>query len=138
MSITRAAAGYVCLVLLPVAALIGVLRAGEFIKAPMTIEGDWNLHLDNPPSCGPKFAPATRPAMKISQSGIFVQITLNTLSGNSLDGEAEAGSLHARSRQLLLTASRLSPSSIDGVFQVPGNSSCPTVPFHAERPSALP
>jgi hypothetical protein len=85
---------YVILVALPLLGLVGVLRSGRGLVAPISVDGVWKFSADGAdPSagrCGKSLASLQDSLVTISQSGKRLSLSLNDLSLN--EGPAAAGS----------------------------------------------
>lgn len=144
---------YIFLVILPLVALAGILKAGKSVSAPVSIDGTWNLRFDSAQidtlPCGKALTvkPAT---IAIAQSGKTFVLSFpggpklaatGTLEGTMLhaslvepaesrEGQCAAGS------QLALLASvdkRVDSSLLTGTLSAPNCPSCASVGFQAER-----
>ena len=64
---------YAVLVILPLLALVGILKSGRGLRAPASIDGTWRLNLDSSKldslPCGKELAAMPDKEMLISQSG---------------------------------------------------------------------
>lgn len=149
---------YVCLVLLPLAALAGILRAGRGVKAPISVDGAWNLQIDsaqlNSLPCGKTLAASSENAIVLSQSGKSFLLTFGSgprVSANGmLDGTAlrasltpskewsmEAGCGAGRHLSLIATIDPSArPKAMRGTLSVDNCSSCALVEFHAVQQTA--
>jgi hypothetical protein len=87
---------YVCLVGLPLLCLIGVLRAGQRLVAPVSVSGAWTMDVNldsiaNAP-CRELLSNLKPPNFSISQSGKSLVIGLNnpqkTVLAGSIEGTA--------------------------------------------------
>lgn len=95
---------YTLLVGLPILGLIGVLKSGRSVAAPVSIDGLWKIKID--PGrvallpCGRALAKAPETALAISQSG--KNFTLSLAEGPKSSG---AGTINGRAIQASLTPS---------------------------------
>jgi hypothetical protein len=80
---------YILLVGLPILGLVGILKRGHKITAPVSVDGVWKLHADAAHlaalPCGKSLAAAPDIAMAISQSG-------GNFTWSLVDGPKSAGS----------------------------------------------
>lgn len=144
---------YAILVILPLFALAGILRAGQTVKAPISVDGAWNLQIDSAQlaslPCGKTLAATPDKAIVISQSGKgFVLAFANgpkaaasgTLEGTTLraslipsaDWLRETGCVAGQ--QLSLTATvdlNTRPRSIAGKLSADNCESCTPVALAA-------
>ena len=146
--------GYVLLVGLPLAGLLGILEAGRKLTAPISVEGQWKLDADLRESgmrCAESLAANGHPTVIISQSGKSLIATLKgstkasglgtiertTLSmGAVRPGSSLSGTPCDDGQPLSFTATvgpRANPRSMSGVLFVNGCSPCAPVAFHAAR-----
>ena len=153
---------YLVLVGLPLAGLLGILRVGRALTPPPPIGGEWvvetALPAGLPESCAARLRPAARqPALTLSQSGIYLSLTLRGEKGAAtLDGRLREDSLFASAEPRARTASRgaecealdglrldaalqHSPGGaarLNGTLAVPGCGGCAPARFTAVRASA--
>ncbi|MGA8763258.1 MAG: hypothetical protein WB562_10375 [Candidatus Sulfotelmatobacter sp.] len=144
---------YAVLVILPLFALAGILRAGHTVKAPISVDGTWNLQIDSALldslPCGKTLAATPDKALVISQSGKgFVLAFANgpkatasgTLEGTTLraslipsaDWSREIGC--GAAQQLSLTATvdlNTRPRSMFGRLSADNCTSCTPVALSA-------
>lgn len=146
---------YALLVALPVAGLLGVLKYGGTLQAPVSVDGVWKLQSD--PArfavlpCGASFATAADVAITISQSGkgftLDVANGLKTTTAGVIDGNTLTASLVPSNpwstpscgagRVLQLTASvdpKADPRTLAGELAVSDCSTCAPIEFRAIRP----
>ncbi len=145
---------YTLLVALPVLGLVGVLRSGRKLVAPISVDGLWQLQVDpirmSALPCGKTLADPEA-ALLISQSGRNFGLSLsngpkssgsgvidgNTLKASiipSLEWSAQAGC--GSDHELLVMATvdpKSEPRSLIGMFSVNGCPSCGSVEFRAAR-----
>jgi hypothetical protein len=148
---------YTLLVALPIVGLIGILKSGRKLIAPISVDGVWNLQLDasqlSSLPCGKTLADAPETALAISQSGKNFILNLNngpkSVSSGVLEGtaikalivpapvwSAEAG---CSGRELSLVATvdpKSDPRSLSGSLSVSDCPSCGSVDFRATRQAA--
>jgi hypothetical protein len=149
---------YATLVILPLFALAGILRTGRTVKAPVSVDGTWNLRLDSADlyslPCGKTLAATPGKALTVSQSGTsFVLAFANgprmaatgTLDGTTLrasltplsEWSSEAGCGAGRQLSLLATVDpSTQPKSMSGKLSVADCSSCTTVRLYAFQQTA--
>lgn len=145
---------YAFLVILPLVALAGILRSGRSLKAPVSIDGVWNLQVDpaqlDSLSCAKTLAPVSDRTIAISQSGTSLAFTfpngpkltgLGVLDGSTLraaliqpsesPAENSCGAGHQLS--LLATVDRKADSrSLLGTVSVTNCPTCAAVGFRAQ------
>jgi hypothetical protein len=146
---------YVLLVALPIVGLLGVLKTGRSLTAPISVDGIWQLQVDSTRvaslPCGKTLGQNPETALAISQSGKNFTLSLangpkSTASG-VLDGttlkasvvpvapwsdEAGCGASHELS--LVATVNLKSePRSLDGTLSVNDCPTCNPVAFRAVR-----
>jgi hypothetical protein len=146
---------YVVLVGLPILGLMGVLKTGRTLTAPLSVDGTWKLQADlvrlQSLPCGKALASPDL-AMAVSQSG--ANFTLELVSGPKsqssgvLDGtnwvasimpfagnDAECGP--GREFELVAVLDpKANPQSISGTIAVSGCSACSPLEFRAFRQSS--
>ncbi|HYA26313.1 MAG TPA: hypothetical protein VEF05_19290 [Terriglobales bacterium] len=145
---------YLMLVALPVLGLVGVLRSGRNLTAPISLGGQWKIQMDAGKlaalPCGKLLTTSQDPGFAISQSG--KNFTVNV--GNSLtpsSGEIDGTAVMARimpstgsakdagcggEHVLSLTATvdpKANPRSLEGTLSVNDCPACVPVEFHAVR-----
>jgi|ERR1700693_3024428 len=146
---------YAFLVILPLVGLAGILRSGRSLKAPVSIDGVWNLQVDpaqlDSLSCAKTPAPGSDKTIEISQSGTSFALTFPNgprLTGSGvLDGstlraaliqpsESPSESSCGAGRQLSLLATfdrKADPRSLLGALSVTNCPTCAVVGFRAEH-----
>jgi hypothetical protein len=147
----RLAFTYLLFVGVPLLGLVGILRAGRGLSAPVAISGDWSLQADASPlasdSCGAEWTQLAQPALSISQSGTEIVVTLNSIDGHpiTLTGTIQEGRLHAAGapagycaapHTLFWDGAVTGPGTqrtITGALGVANCSGCATVEFRANR-----
>lgn len=148
---------YTFLVLLPVLGLVGVLKHGRGLSAPLSVDGVWKLQADSGRLAAlPCGALVSNPdsTFTISQSGTYLVLDFNNRSRNTVPGFLEGTTLKATmdspaagsgsactgEHALALTATvdpQSDPTSLSGMLSVNGCPSCTPVEIHAVRtPSA--
>lgn len=90
---------YLILVGLPILGILGLLRAGQNLAAPITLAGTWDaqLHLESPTDSSVCEAPI-RPApvvLSIKQSGQHVFLTFDDLQKTTLKGNVQDLTIYA-------------------------------------------
>jgi hypothetical protein len=142
---------YILLVGLPLLGLVGVLRSGRKLSAPISVDGTWKINADNavlanyPCSSVPSFLDAP---LLISQSGKSLAISLGKaktvatglLENRSLKASVPQGtdssSPACGADFFALTAMvdpMSEPRSLSGTLSAPGCASCAPVQFRAVR-----
>lgn len=146
---------YILLVGLPVVGLIGVLKSGRTLTAPISVDGRWQLQADPVRlaalPCGKTLAQNPYTALAISQSGKNFTLSLSdgpkstawgVLDGTTLKASvvpsiawsAEAGCGDGRELSLVATVDpKANPRSLVGLLSVNHCSACTPVEFHAVR-----
>jgi hypothetical protein len=148
---------YAFLVILPLIGLAGILKSGHSLKAPVSIEGAWNLHIDSAQlaslPCGTIIAAIADKAFAISQSGKTFVVTFpseakmagsGTLDGTTLQAsltapESSSENNCSRGQHLALRATvnrRADSSFLIGTLSAPSCTTCASVSFQAEREAA--
>ena len=146
--------GYVLLVGLPLAGLLGILEVGRKLTAPISVEGQWKLDADPRESgkrCAESLAANGLPTVIISQSGKSLIATLKgstkasglgtinriTLSvGAVRPGSSLSGTPCDDGQPFSFRATvdpRANPRSMSGVVFVKGCSPCAPVAFRAAQ-----
>jgi hypothetical protein len=146
---------YAFLVVLPVVGLIGVLKSGRRLTAPISVDGLWRLQADPVRlaalPCGQTLAENPNTALVISQSGKNFTVNLSNdpkstssgvLEGNTIKAllvpsvawSAEAGCGDGRELSLVATVDpKADPRSLAGLLSVNHCPACAAVEFHAVR-----
>jgi hypothetical protein len=146
---------YILLVGLPIAGLVGVLKSGRTLSAPVSVDGLWHLQIDSDRlaslPCGKALADAPETALAISQSGKNFTIALangpkSTGSGAlngmaikasiapSADWSAQAGCGSDRELTLVATVdTRTDPRTLAGQLSINNCPSCAAIEIHAVR-----
>ncbi len=149
------AIAYTFLVALPVLGLVGVLRSGRVLSAPLSVEGIWKLQADSKRSlalpCARYIASPRGTAVAISQSGKDLTLSLVGEPGLTAAGVIEGTTLKAMfhpsregagqgqcqmHRGLLLNATvngKANPRSLTGNLSVADCFSCPPVGIYGVR-----
>ena len=146
---------YALLVGLPILGLVGILKSGRALAAPISVDGVWKLQTDPlrlaALPCGKTLASSPDAALAISQSGR--NFTLNLKDGpksaasGALDGTSlkaslvpsapwseEAGCGSGREISLVATVDpKTNPRSLEGTLSVSTCLSCTPVEFRAVR-----
>jgi hypothetical protein len=146
---------YILLVGLPLLALVGVLRSGRGLVAPISVDGVWKLGTDQPSppagKCGKSLASIQDSLVTISQSGKQLSLTLNNGSPVIGSGVIEGTTLNATvpfssapmnepgcgSNTVLTLSATVNPKaearSMQGTISVNDCASCSTVNYLASR-----
>jgi len=151
---------YILFVGVPLLALVGILRAGSHLTAPVAVHGDWNVQADFGPwqgvPCGALLNNSQPLQLRIDQSGSNLTLTLNdpqetalpgTIDGFSLSttfstgqgGTARAprpnaGCLGSQSLRIQAAVNQHEKQrSLAGTFRLDGCASCPPMAFSATR-----
>ena len=146
---------YALLVVLPIVGLVGVLKKGRTLTAPISVDGTWQLHADpvrlSSLPCGKTLAQNPETAIAISQSGRNFTLTFasgpKSAASGVLDGttlkaslvpaiswSAEAGCGAGRKLDMVATVDpNMDPRSLSGMLSVDDCPSCGSVEFRAVR-----
>jgi len=151
---------YIIFVGIPLLALVGILRAGKHLTAPVALHGNWSVQADFHPwqgvPCGALLINSQPLLLRIDQSGSILTLTLNdpaktalpaTIEGFSLSttfstgrgGTApaprpDAGCLGSQSLRIQATVNQHEKQrSLAGTFMLDGCASCPPIAFSATR-----
>jgi hypothetical protein len=146
---------YIFLVGLPVVGLVGVLKSGRTLVAPVSIDGVWQVQADPVAlatlPCGRTLALDPEKLLTISQSGKTFTLSFSndtkSISSGVIDGTmltssiilssawaAEKGCSDRRELALLATVDpKAEPRSLQGKMSVSNCSSCVPVEFRAVR-----
>jgi hypothetical protein len=149
------AIAYAVLVLVPLVGLLGILKYGRNLKAPISVDGAWTLQVDakslSALPCGKSLAESPDQAFTISQSGEKFTLTLagaaKAEAAGSIDGAklsavlspsgawaSESGCGSGRQLTLMATVDpKANPRALAGVLSVDGCASCGPVEFRAVR-----
>jgi hypothetical protein len=147
----RFVVAYILLVGLPLLGLVGVLKVGHSVSAPVSIDGAWKLDVDNPVSgpCGKALASLPTSAFNISQSGKNLVLNLNsrpagsaTIDGNRFNGVLELSDVpvddqacpnHSTLHLLASVDAKTEPRVMTGTISVNGCARCATMNYQAVR-----
>jgi hypothetical protein len=146
---------YILLVGLPVAGLVGVLKSGRKLTAPISVDGVWQLQADPVQlaalPCGKSLAHTQETALAISQSGRNFTLSLTNDPKSTASGVVEGSTLRATvapsaawseeagcgpGRELSLVATvnpKADPRSLLGMLSVNNCPACASVEFRAVR-----
>ena len=151
---------YIIFVGIPLLALVGILRAGKHLTAPVALHGNWSVQADFGPwqgvPCGALLINSQPLLVRIDQSGSNLTLTLNdpaktalpaTIEGFSLSttfstgrgGTAPAprpddGCLGSQSLRIQAAVNQHEKQrSLAGTFRLDGCASCPPIAFSATR-----
>ena len=146
----NAAVTYVFLVILPIFGLVGILRSGQNLEAPTSVDGVWAIQAaavkGTLPSCMSALGLDLDTPVTISQSGKkFAINTAKTRGSGLIEGTTLQASLMPAGTLLpapncggdgsvLLTATvetKASPRVLSGALSLAGCPSCESVKFHA-------
>ena len=154
MSRKKLIVAYVLLVGAPLLGLLGILRSGQHLAAPVSVGGSWNLESDLAPlagtECKQAFANINQPFFAISQSGSLLTFTLNnpeqttvpgavrqhtiTMGREYVAGDASTDCTHPQAIRLQAALSQQGPQhELTGTLSLAGCPNCPTLPFRAVR-----
>jgi hypothetical protein len=151
---------YILLVGLPLLGLVGALRSGRKLTAPVSVDGLWLLQADSAEltafPCGKMLAENPDAALAISQSGRNFTLTLpsdlKSIGSGSLSGTALQASLApspawsqesgcGSDKELSLMAAvdpKANPRSLVGRLSISNCASCGSVQFRAFRQTPKP
>jgi hypothetical protein len=146
---------YIFLVGLPVVGLIGILKSGRALTAPISVDGLWQLQADPVRlaalPCGRTLAENPDTALAISQSGKNFTLSFSNGPKSNASGVLDGTTLKAalvpsppwseevgcgNGRELSLVATvdpKADPRSLVGLLSVNNCPSCGSVEFHAIR-----
>ena len=139
----RIVVAYICLVGVPLLALVGILDAGRGLRAPIAVGGTWDIQADlqrlASASCA-SLAVSQQPVLVISQSGRYLALTLDRMQGSGrventtvsaiVSPPANDASCGPGERRFYLQANR--SADRDLMTGVIGLNGCPDeVPFRA-------
>ena len=146
------AIAYILLVALPVLGLVGVLKRGRSLSAPISVDGAWKLQADSSrlavTPCGKFLASITNTAIIISQSGRNFTLSVanssiptgaGVIEGNTIKiafslTDAEMGCKNGHALSLTATVdTKADPRSLVGMLSVNGCSSCTPVEIYGLR-----
>ena len=146
------AVAYVFLVALPIFGLVGILRSGQNLKAPTSVDGVWTIQAAatkrTMPSCMSALGFDLDTPVTISQSGKNFAINAGEIGGTGLiEGTTLQASLRPAGTLLpapncggdgsvLLTATveaKASPRVLSGALSLASCPSCESVKFHAVK-----
>ena len=132
----------------PLAGVLAVMHAGSQLTPPESIQGVWHFEADlvsnTGTPCADRLTGFREPTIKISQSGVFLEVELPTKANDRLSGRLEHGRVLAEAAPALFGADvfdllRLSGSIsseqgkkvMRGVLAMPRRIDCVPVPFVA-------
>ena len=146
---------YILLVGLPIVGLIGVLKSGRKLTAPVSVDGLWHLQVDSGRlaalPCGKALADSPDTELAISQSGKNFTLTLSNgpkstasgaLDGTALqasiapsaDWSAQSGCGNGRELSLIATVdTKADPRTLTGLLSINNCPSCDAVEIRAVR-----
>ncbi|HEV2175793.1 MAG TPA: hypothetical protein VGW33_01095 [Terriglobia bacterium] len=145
---------YLGLVGVPLLGLLGVLRVGRRLAAPISVGGSWNLQADfrtlTEAPCRELLSSINQPFLSISQSGANLVFTLNNSQKTTVVGTLNRTTLAMGGAEPLSSPSRTcaDPQAIylaatvstqgknrvlTGTLGISGCASCAPVSFHAVR-----
>ena len=144
----RFLAAYTVLVALPIVGLLGVLKHGRHLSAPVSVDGTWRLQVD--PGAAASFPctiPASeKPVLIISQSGERFTVSVVNTGKSSGEGFIEGTALNASLQSAnspnsncadhgLTLVAKVDPSakprSLAGTLSVNDCASCAPLSFQA-------
>jgi hypothetical protein len=151
---------YIIFVGVPLLALVGILRAGKHLTAPVALHGSWSVQADFRPwqgvPCGALLISSQPLLLRIDQEGSNLTLTLNdpaktvlpgTINGFSLSTtfaagrggtapapRSDSGCLGSQSLRIQATVNQHEKQrSLAGTFNLDGCASCPPIAFSATR-----
>lgn len=155
-SATRSLFTYLFLVGLPLAGLLGVLRAGRGLQAPPPVDGTWQTVAASPGAAAltPLVPPSAHPAqLEVHQSGTYLSVDVGPhhmsgrLRGDSLvahsgatgarRGAAGCGGAGAMELHAWLDVDA-EPDRLTVVLSEPGRPACPQMRWTAVHLAAAP
>jgi hypothetical protein len=149
---------YVTLVGILLVGLLGILRVGEKLKAPINIAGDWEIYDESAKaikeSCIPLTFQKKEPQFNIEQSGIYLKAIFNDVNHTEMSGRLENNkmvfrrtvktridSVNVCGNELLIELSVKiiqygdEPDQLSGEWTTPGCNKCGHIKFGAVRKS---
>ena len=139
----RFAVAYTFLVALPVMGLLGILKIGKTLTAPLSVDGSWTVQAKEGSLSSATCADPVNDSLVVEQSGRTLEITLDGMkSVGSIDGNtlhaSFSSSVPSTSCSRLLSFSGTvdpnnNPRTISGVLSVADCPSCSSVTFKATR-----
>ena len=147
-------AAYLALVGVPLLGLVGILRAGRRLTAPVSVGGTWDLRADfsslPDARCRELLAGINRPFMRVSQSGASLTFILNNPQETALTGSVDQTTVEMGGTPPLVSSSgncgdpralyleatvrgQGEQRTLTGSLGMRGCASCPAVPFRAVR-----
>jgi hypothetical protein len=147
------AVAYILLVVLPLLALVEVLKMGRTLAAPISVDGVWRMEIEtgyfSALPCGNLLSSVTNAPVSISQSGKSLILTLNggsKATANVFEGRIIKASFAPTdsstqagcsiNRIITLTATfdpKSDPRTLNGTLSVDGCASCVPVEVRAVR-----
>lgn len=139
---------YILLVGAPLAALVGVLKVGRNLSAPVSIDGVWKVQVDTtnsaPDPCGQAASSLLDSPIVVSQSGRSLEITFKGASNAAVPGELDGTAIKTSLRtsectndQFVNLVAFVDPKSVPrtltGSLAVANCASCSPLQFHAVR-----
>ena len=154
MSNRKLILAYVCLVGIPLLSLIGIVRSGQHLQAPISVGGNWNVEADLSPWSGKPcvdLLSGKQPLLSISQSGDNLTLLLNNPQATVLAGTIRGTALRANTEdrasdqcsagQAIAITAEVSKDgerrALTGAFRLNRCRECAPVSFHALRLAAL-
>jgi hypothetical protein len=139
-------------VALPVLGLVGILKSGRNLKAPLSVDGNWKMeiqpnHLSSAP-CGSLFSTVSSAPLSISQSGNHLLVSFNggakttagTIDGKTINasfaGTDHSASADCSDKAWTLTATldpQAEPKTLSGRLAVEGCPTCAPLEFRSIR-----
>jgi hypothetical protein len=145
---------YILLVGLPIAGLVGVLKSGRKLTAPVSVDGLWHLQIDPERlaslPCGKGLADSPETALAISQSGKNFTLSLSNGPQSTSTGVIEGARVKASiapapdwsaqtgcgGQELTLVATvdaKAEPRTLAGQLSVSHCPTCGVIEFRATR-----
>ncbi len=145
---------YIFLVALPVLGLVGVLKSGRNLKAPLSVDGTWKIETQSDHAsaslCSDLLSAVSNAPLSISQSGPSLLLALNggikttagTLDGKTINASFAGANTdtanppNCADRTWTLTATldpHAEPKTMTGRFSIEGCASCAPLEFRAVR-----
>ncbi|HEV3278168.1 MAG TPA: hypothetical protein VG860_15225 [Terriglobia bacterium] len=152
MSRQKLIIAYAFLVGLPLLGLMGILRGGQHLAAPLSVGGSWDLEADfnslPAPGCREMLTSVAQPFVSIAQSGANLTFVLNESKKTTLTGTLEGKTLKMNPaggadtgvctdlKALRLEAAvgtQAAQRALSGLMTIDGCPACSPVPFRAVR-----
>jgi hypothetical protein len=138
---------YIAFIGIPILALIAILDAGHHLTAPVAVSGLWDVQADWRPwtsaPCTVWTESAGKPVLEVSQSGKYLDLTIDQLRGSgTLETSRLTATMSRAVKPILCQSGEVSVSVqasfesdaaevMNGTLRLNGCASCMAVPFRA-------